>query len=235
MSNEDKKEQLTYLIRDTAKNLYKIGKSIDPDKRLKQMSTSNIHLELVATSKVIDEKYLHSVLTDKRLYLPTGKKSEWFLLEDQDLEDVLRIMLEGDPKLKRIHYTDEELRERIDKLFAGYPLERDEENQFYDKMHGRFHWCKRVKKLQNYKIKGGKYKGRRLTSMQSPDEIDYLQWFCREFRKKPKPKWMVATGGKWDWASQVYSKYCWWLGVIYKNNDLLLEPITSKLLEPIDN
>jgi len=31
MSNEDKKEQLTYLIRDTAKNLYKIGKSIDPD------------------------------------------------------------------------------------------------------------------------------------------------------------------------------------------------------------
>ena len=173
----DEKIQLTYLVFD-GKN-YKIGKSKNPDKRLMCLNTSNPSAQLVATSNKIDEKSLHEIFDYKRVILPSGKKSEWFSLDGEEVYMVLTLMRDGQSNFC---------------------------NSF--EIEGKYHWSERAKLNRKYKIDFGKYNGRKLTSMQSPEEINYLKWFIKNYKKSPS--------GKKSWGSRRYSKFCWWLGELKK-------------------
>ena len=60
----------TYLISD--ERYYKIGRSVNPEKRLKQISTGNPKAKLLNTLEGDYEKWLHDILSEYRI------KNEWF-------------------------------------------------------------------------------------------------------------------------------------------------------------
>lgn len=65
---------------------YKIGKSNDPIKRLKQLSTGNPFLKLIATSETISEQTLHNLLRHKRI------KGEFFQLDQNEVQKIIGVM-----------------------------------------------------------------------------------------------------------------------------------------------
>jgi hypothetical protein len=71
----------TYLMFDG--NLYKIGKSNNPEKRLKQLKTANPNIQLLAITEKITEDFLHNQFNEYRV---TG---EWFLFDEVNLKQVL--------------------------------------------------------------------------------------------------------------------------------------------------
>ena len=85
------KEQLTYLIFDGI--LYKIGKSINPEKRLKQIKTSNPNAKLICYGNAVTEKYMHDRFYRSRV------KGEWFKLNDEQLRNAIRLIKNGENNL----------------------------------------------------------------------------------------------------------------------------------------
>ena len=74
MRNKMNKDDL-YIIQSDVTGMIKIGRSKDPQKRLKQLQTGNPNrLKLIASfkEKGKEEKYLHEVLNNYKL------KGEWF-------------------------------------------------------------------------------------------------------------------------------------------------------------
>ena len=82
------KEQLTYLIFDGI--LYKIGKSINPEQRLKQIKTSNPNAKLICYGNAVTEKYMHDRFYRSRI------KGEWFKLNDEQLRNAIRLIKNGE-------------------------------------------------------------------------------------------------------------------------------------------
>ncbi len=76
-----------YLIE--SKGLYKIGKSIDMHKRLKDIKTSNCHAVLIHSIESVDhgllESKFHALFASKR------QSGEWFNLEPSDIDFICRI------------------------------------------------------------------------------------------------------------------------------------------------
>ena len=174
----------TYLIYDG--EIYKIGQSKDPKKRLAQLATANPKVELLAyvNSDKVSEKYLHKVFGSRRLFLPNGKRSEWFDLKIEDLAYIRQLMETGEEKIgKGIVPTS---------------------GSFQARLHGLNYWDNRVKSNHKWVIKFGKYKGRKLVSMQTDEEIDYLRWFIKAYRHGE----IKFSGG-----GHVYNRFCWWIGV----------------------
>lgn len=72
----------TYVIFDKLSFLFKIGKSKNITRRLKQFKTSNLNLELVLCIIGNEEKFLHTYFKNKRI------GGEWFKLDYNDLKDL---------------------------------------------------------------------------------------------------------------------------------------------------
>ena len=70
-----------YLVRSFG-NYYKIGKTNNIEKRLKQLGTSNPKITLIGLTHLYSEELLHKKFKDYRV------KGEWFIFEDRVLEKV---------------------------------------------------------------------------------------------------------------------------------------------------
>lgn len=75
----------TYLIR-SENNLFKIGQSKCPEKRLKTLRIGNPKLRLIAYGKSISEKELHEIYRSKRI------EGEWYRLNQEDVINVIKLL-----------------------------------------------------------------------------------------------------------------------------------------------
>lgn len=144
-----------YLITDGT--YYKIGKSKDPIKRMKSMKTANPNISMVCFSKYIPEKFLHDLFSNSRHDL------EWFKLDMLDIELIKSLMKVMDQEQANIlmrmsrNVIKKVLREKVkDKNFK-----------------------KEVNAPYEYKLTFGKYSGRRLKTMTTDSEKDYLRWLYK--------------------------------------------------------
>jgi len=80
-------DQKTYLITDG--NFIKIGRSKDPERRLKELKTANPKVKLICYGQGAEEKYLHTIFHEKRY------KREWFDLSEKQIEKAKRLILDG--------------------------------------------------------------------------------------------------------------------------------------------
>lgn len=86
----------TYLFKDY--NYYKIGKSKNVENRFRELEKYNPTLSVVSFVDKDIENYLHRKFKDKRV------KNEWFCLNDNEEQDVLREF--GNPNINDIPYKD---------------------------------------------------------------------------------------------------------------------------------
>lgn len=84
-----------YLIFDHFSRLTKIGRSTNPQKRLKDIRTANPSAELFFFSREYTEEYLHSRFAHKKV------SGEWYGL---DKDDLLSIGVKLRDMPKRLHY-----------------------------------------------------------------------------------------------------------------------------------
>jgi hypothetical protein len=78
----------TYLIYDGTN--HKIGKSVNPEKRLKQIKTGNINAKLICYGKGVSEQYMHNRFFQNRL------SGEWFKLNEKQIETAIRLIKFGE-------------------------------------------------------------------------------------------------------------------------------------------
>lgn len=81
---KESKPVMTYLMRDNKTLLYKIGKSVDPYQRHKELRCGNPQIELIGLFDTDVESELHQKYKDKR------HKGEWFKLSEQDVSDIFK-------------------------------------------------------------------------------------------------------------------------------------------------
>jgi hypothetical protein len=75
-------KQHTYIAKDHDTGLYKIGFSINPEKRVKQLKRDFKNIELIHTIPYNIEWRLHDEFNNKRV------KGEWFELTDLEVKDI---------------------------------------------------------------------------------------------------------------------------------------------------
>lgn len=86
------KKYFTYILKDK-NGYYKIGKSANIEKRIKQLSIGNICLEKILSVPFDCEKELHLQFKHKHI---TG---EWFELDDDDVELIKKYTEKHNPKV----------------------------------------------------------------------------------------------------------------------------------------
>jgi|688.fasta_scaffold1189733_1 hypothetical protein len=84
-------EQLTYLMSDGA--YFKIGKSINPERRYKEIKTGNAKIRLICYGNGVNEKYMHDRFYTSRI------NGEWFKLNDEQLRNAIRLIKYGENNL----------------------------------------------------------------------------------------------------------------------------------------
>ena len=77
----------TYLLKDKSTRLYKIGRAVDVNKRVRSLEVANPNLSIVITIEKDVEKELHNKYSSKRI------KSEWFKLSKEDVDEIKRTYL----------------------------------------------------------------------------------------------------------------------------------------------
>lgn len=80
---KQKKVFKTYLVKDNATNLYKIGKATNPSKRVNALKVANTNIELYAVCEDNVEYILHKVYHNKQV------SREWFRLNDLDVDTII--------------------------------------------------------------------------------------------------------------------------------------------------
>lgn len=144
-----------YLITDG--NYYKIGKSKDPIKRMKDMKTANPNISMICFSQYIPEKFLHDLFTNNR------HEREWFKLDMLDVQLVKSLM--------SIHNQDQA---NILMRMSRNIIKKVEREKVKDK-----NFKYEASKPYEYKLTFGKYEGRRLKSMTNEAERNYLRWLYK--------------------------------------------------------
>ena len=144
-----------YLITDG--KYYKIGCSLNPFRRLKQLQTANPNCRLLGYTKKYTEQQLHNK------YKKYKFKKEWFKLPYDEVKTLLDVMHK--PKIKKTV------------------------SQFKDM------------ELNSYIIPYGEYKGRKLNTMNSIDEIRYLRKQIRELPRKSE-EWVMFTRWSFKWSEE---------------------------------
>lgn len=76
------KDQETYIIKDTSANLYKIGKSHDPIRRIERICANNTTIKLI----MVIERNVETELHHK--YAHRHSQGEWYNLTEDDLIDI---------------------------------------------------------------------------------------------------------------------------------------------------
>ena len=118
------KKEYCYLMYDG--KYYKIGKSIHPQKRLKQLKTANPNIEIVDTSKLVDEKDLHNLYKHKNITL------EWFDLTNEDVNEIKSLFKDSEAhiKINKIEESKiEKENEAIQKIEKRKIKEKEEEEE----------------------------------------------------------------------------------------------------------
>ena len=99
-------EGYVYLIRAKDQNLYKIGKSINPEKRVQSIIGSlPMKAEVIHIAWFEDHSYAEQMFHDT--FSKTRQNGEWFVLEDEDVEFVKSLGQNYD-----LQDTDEQLKDR---------------------------------------------------------------------------------------------------------------------------
>jgi len=75
----------TYLIQNKS-GLFKIGKSNNPERRLKELKTGNPDLKIIAFGTGIAEKELHTIFKSKKY------KGEFYKLKKYEVEKIIRML-----------------------------------------------------------------------------------------------------------------------------------------------
>lgn len=147
----------TYLMYDG--EYYKIGKSKDPERRLKQLQTANIKTVLIYVSNKITEKELHI------LYSKYKVDREWFDLKDNNkLKEVLTLMNDG--RDVGVYFKKAST---YDKVVLSYKTQNK-------KIRKERLEDKHTKQIKNYVIDFGKYKGETMETLCIKD-LNYAQWY----------------------------------------------------------
>jgi len=149
----------TYLMFDGS--LYKIGKSVDPIKRLKQLKTGNPNCELICYGEGVDESYLHDY------YFRDRVKLEWFKLTKIKVENIKRLITNG-----------QEMSFEPSEKKYGWRLSDGEKVELQRKLK------KSMEVNKKYKIDFGKYNGLKITEMSSPEQVRYCEWIVRSIAEK---------------------------------------------------
>lgn len=149
-----------YLIYDGS--LYKIGKSKDPNKRLKEFKTGNPSVEIICTSKFIPEKFLHDTFFEKNF------DREWFDLDLIDLNCIKEMM-----KAKTQDQANVLMRMVRKKIKSAERVKHQIKTNKEE-----------TRKYRNYKLTFGKYNGKKLKEMTSPEEKDYLIWIYKNYSNR---------------------------------------------------
>lgn len=144
MQNSDSTEY-TYLMFDGL--YYKIGKSLNPKKRLKEMATANPNCRLLCYGDCFSESSMHKIFATFR------HKGEWFSLRHKEAELAKRMIL--------------------NQMVAGDLLRvaQLKEQSIAIKTKKR-----KDKEVQSFTMPFGKYKGSVVSKMTSFDELKYLIW-----------------------------------------------------------
>jgi len=75
-------ESKSYCYLAKGKNGYKIGKSVDPERRMKQLKTADPTIRLIAYGDGMSERALH------RLYKKRNINGEWYSLIESEVNDI---------------------------------------------------------------------------------------------------------------------------------------------------
>jgi len=99
-------EGYVYLIRATGENLYKIGKSTNPEKRIQSIIGGlPMKAEAIHVAWFEDHSYAEQMFHDT--FSKTRENGEWFILEDEDVEFIKSFGQKYD-----LNPTDEQLKDR---------------------------------------------------------------------------------------------------------------------------
>jgi len=175
---------LTYLAYDG--EFYKIGKSIDPIKRMRDLKVANPRITLVTFGSAIDEKDLHAYFHKCRV------SGEWFDLNKAEVVKCIQLIETG--------------------LQPNPDTQAHYQNQSGD--YGKLALRKRKQwesmQYERYVIDFGKHTGRPLIEMTSTEDISYVTWFVNAYYEKHicgKSKSAKRRNAK-DWK---YKSFKWWL------------------------
>lgn len=181
----------TYLIYDG--RLHKIGKSVNPEKRLKQIKTGNPHSELICFGIGVSEKYLHE------LYFRDRKSREWFELTSEKIENIIKLITNGENN----DYSTLINGGRGKSNIWSFSKRSD-----YEKKKASDGVKKSLVANKSYLITFGKYKGTKLIDMVSDIQYEYCIWFYSELEKT------LSKNGKKN--SRQYKAFSWWCRIGWK-------------------
>jgi len=195
-------KKFTYLMTDGA--LYKIGQSVNPEQRLKQIKTGNPFCELICFGDKVSEQQLHVYFFKRRI------SGEWFSLEAKQIEEIKNLLANGfsyeaevgnpdDIKYKTVIYKGVEVRtnKRINNGAKFYKLSTEQKLR---NIAGK----KRSEDLSSkYVISFGKYKGTKIVDMKSDEQINYIIWLVDEMKKS------YSKNSKKK--CRKYKAFNWWL------------------------
>lgn len=146
----------TYLLFDG--KLYKIGQSINPEKRLKNLRTGNTKVKIIAYGSGLTEKRLHEIFKNKRV------SGEWFKLNNSDVCRIISLIRN---EYQGISLSNEILKKHEKNLLKQKELDN---NKFV--------------KYSGYVFTFGKYNGSRIIDMNTNNEINYVAWCAKNIRNK---------------------------------------------------
>ena len=159
---------------------YKIGKSKNPQNRISQIRTGNPFCELVCSGDGVTEEYLHTLFHHRRI------AGEWFDLSQENLLKAKRLIYDGEKTSGNWNVSDY----RVMSIAEGLK--------------------KSIQANKKYIINFGKYKGRKLISMTSDEELRYCKWFLdekyKDISKNQKRKNRQYKAFKW-WVKIGYAEY----------------------------
>ena len=163
------KPKHTYLMTDNT-GLFKIGQSVNPKNRLKQLKTGNPSIELVCFGLGVTEKYLHE------LYFKHRVNGEWFKLDDNKKIKIKDLIINGEVKGTR---NPDGFVEFINNKRVGryYSLSDSEKKKSSDAVR------KSDKLSEKYIITFGKYKDTKIVEMVSNEQYEYCVWLYNEMTK----------------------------------------------------
>lgn len=150
-------ETFCYLITDG--ELFKIGKSKDPKKRLQSLKTANPRCQLVCYSNLVPEKFFHDI------FKASNVDREWFRLDIKDVNLVKSFMeltcIDQVKCLMRLAHR------RVKKS-------KPSRTEYVAKKQG------------NVKLTFGKHSGRSVKSFTTLDDLQYLSWLKNTYERGGK-------------------------------------------------
>jgi hypothetical protein len=118
MKKKKKKQSYTYLITDGKE--YRLGSSIHPYERVKEMKESNPSIKLVTFGVGVSKYYLLKKLVNG------GNQLKWFKMDKEELHDIVKLINKGESKTN----PKREYKSKVDTLLKEHKLNSNFEIPF---------------------------------------------------------------------------------------------------------